>query len=46
MGKRAVDIVNAYVVSFFDLYLKSQDVSFLDGDSPDFPEVDIKTRNT
>ncbi len=45
-GTRAVKILRAYVVAFFDQYLKGMDQPLLDGPSPDYPEVIIQSRNT
>jgi predicted dienelactone hydrolase len=43
---RAVEIVNAYALAFFDQYLKGEESLLLDGPSPDYPEVNIESRNT
>jgi hypothetical protein len=45
-GNRAVQILNSYLVAFFDEYLKGIKQPLLDGPSPDFPEVTLKSRNT
>jgi hypothetical protein len=44
-GQKMVKIVNAYTLAFFNKYLKGIDSPLLDGPSPDFPEVIIKTGN-
>ena len=44
-GRRALAIVNAYVLAFFNQYLKGQDQELLQGASDDFPEVTIHSRN-
>jgi hypothetical protein len=44
-GKRAVEIVNAYILAFFDQYLKGLIQPLLAGASTDFPEVTIESRN-
>lgn len=44
-GKRTVEIVRAYIRAFFDRHLKGVEAPLLDGPSPDFPEVEIDTRN-
>jgi hypothetical protein len=36
---RAVEIINTYVVAFFNKHLKGEDVPLLDAPSADFPEV-------
>jgi predicted dienelactone hydrolase len=41
-GERMVNIVNAYVVAFWDRYLKGEISPLLDGPSPDYPEVIIE----
>jgi platelet-activating factor acetylhydrolase isoform II len=43
---RAVQIINVYLVAFFDHYLKGQDEPLLGGPSADYPEVDFRSRNT
>jgi hypothetical protein len=42
---RAIQIVNDYMLAFFDQYLKGGETSLLNGPSPDFPEVEIDSRN-
>jgi Platelet-activating factor acetylhydrolase, isoform II len=42
---RSIQVVNAYALAFFDRYLKGEAAPLLDGSSPDFPEVEIETRN-
>ena len=39
-------IMTAYVLGFFDTYLKNQPSPLLDGPSTEFPEVSIVRRNT
>ncbi len=43
-GTRAVNVINAYVAAFFDLYLKGIDSSLFKGQSSSYPEVDFQTR--
>ncbi len=45
-GNRAVQILNAYLVAFFDQYLRGSQQPLLAGPSTDFPEVTITSRNT
>jgi len=45
-GARAIDIQRVYVRSFFDRHLKDVASPALQGDSPTYPEVRIRTRNT
>jgi dienelactone hydrolase len=42
---RAVQITNAYVLAFFNQYLKSEHQPLLDGPSEDYPEVTVESRN-
>lgn len=42
---RGTQIIDAYVIAFFDRYLKGEETPLLDGPSADYPEVDFKTRN-
>lgn len=42
---RGVKVVSSYALAFFDRYIKGEEASLLDGPSPDFPEVEIETRN-
>jgi len=41
-AKRMANIINSYLLSFFDKYLKGKDAPLLDGSSQDFPEVIFK----
>ncbi len=41
---RAQQVANAYLVAFFDRYLKNGDSPLLLGPMPDFPEVQLSTR--
>jgi dienelactone hydrolase len=41
-GFRATEIVNAYLVNFFDKYLKAQQSELLDGGGKQYPEVEMK----
>lgn len=43
---RSVQIVNAYLLAFFDKYLNGEDALLLDGPSANYPEVDFQLRNT
>jgi hypothetical protein len=45
-GLRAIQIVNTYMLAFFDKYLRGIDTPLLDGPSPDYPEVSLESRNT
>ncbi len=45
-GRRTVEIVRAYVLAFFDKYLKGEDSGLLDGASADYPEVEVRAQNT
>ncbi len=40
-GMRAVTVINAYVAAFFDTCLKQQQTNLLNGDSPQYPEVEL-----
>jgi hypothetical protein len=42
---RGTQIIDAYVIAFFDRYLKGEKTSLLDGPSPNYPEVKIEIRN-
>jgi pimeloyl-ACP methyl ester carboxylesterase len=44
-GQRQVEIVRAYVLAFFDKYLKGEDSGLLDGPSEAYPEVEISAKN-
>jgi predicted dienelactone hydrolase len=44
-GGRGTHIIDAYVIAFFDRYLKGEAAPLLDGPSPDYPEVDFEMRN-
>ena len=44
-GYRMVKILNAYTLAFFDETLKGEQISLLNGPSPDYPEVTIEIRN-
>ena len=41
-AKRMTEILNRYLLAFFDTYLRNKKVSLLDGPSPDYPEVQFK----
>ncbi|MGB8645187.1 MAG: hypothetical protein WCF84_08110 [Anaerolineae bacterium] len=43
-GERTVHIVDAYLIAFFDKYLKNQPSSLLNGPSRDYPEVQFESR--
>jgi pimeloyl-ACP methyl ester carboxylesterase len=45
MPPRAAQTVSAYVLAFFDRYLKGEESPLLDAPSPDYPEVEIEARN-
>lgn len=42
-GERTVQIVDTYIVAFFDKYLKNQPSPLLNGPSRDYPEVQFKS---
>ena len=44
-GNRCIKIINDYMLNFFDKHLKGNGSSLLDGPSPDYPEVEFKSRN-
>jgi len=44
-GERCLQIQNRYILAFFGKYLKGIDSRLLSGLSPEFPEVDIKSKN-
>lgn len=44
-GERALEVISAYVVGFFDHHLKGEDVPLLDGESADYPEVELEVTN-
>jgi len=44
-GSRAAQVINAYLLAFFDQYLKGEASSLLDGPSSDYPEVEFEARN-
>ena len=45
-GNRCVKIINSYILAFFDKHLKGNASSLLDSPSPDYPEVEFKSRNS
>lgn len=45
-GIPAVQSVNAYLVAFFDTYLKGEPSPLLDGPSDDYPDIEFESRNT
>jgi predicted dienelactone hydrolase len=45
-GLRAVHVVNAYLLAFFDQYLKGEESPLLSGPSSDYPEVEFEARNS
>ena len=45
-GQRTVEIVRAFILTFFDKYLKGEDSGLLDGGSADYPEVEVRAQNT
>ncbi|MBN1679020.1 MAG: hypothetical protein JW966_01925 [Anaerolineae bacterium] len=44
-GLRAAHVINAYLLAFFDQYLKGDESSLLNGPSSDYPEVGFEARN-
>jgi predicted dienelactone hydrolase len=45
-GERCLNVQNRYILAFFEKYLKGIDDGFLDGPSPEYPEVEFISRNT
>lgn len=45
-GRRAVEIMNAYPLAFFDKHLKGEPEPLLDGPPREYPEVRFGSRNT
>ena len=45
-GIAEVQSVNAYLVAFFDTYLKGEPSPLLDGPSDDYPDIEFESRNT
>jgi predicted dienelactone hydrolase len=45
-GLRAVHVVNAYLLAFFDQYLKGEESPLLSGPSSNYPEVEFEARNS
>jgi predicted dienelactone hydrolase len=45
-GQRTVEIVRAFILAFFDKYLKGEDSGLLDGALTDYPEIEIRAQNT
>ena len=43
-GRRAVSLVDAFVVGFFQKHLQGQSVPLLDGSTGEFPEVELQRR--
>ena len=41
-GARAVTVIDAYVAAFFDMYLKQDDTTLLNGDSSQYPDVEMR----
>jgi hypothetical protein len=44
-GLRAAHVVNAYLLAFFDQYLRGEESPLLSGPSSDYPEVEFEARN-
>ena len=44
-GERTLQIVDGYIVAFFDKYLKNQPSPLLNGPSLDYPEVQFESRS-
>jgi hypothetical protein len=42
---RAMEIVNTYMLAFFDRYLRDEEAPLLDSPSPEYPEVEIEIHN-
>ncbi len=45
-GRRALHVMNAYTLAFFDRYVRDRPSPLLNGPSPDYPEVEFESRNT
>jgi len=45
-GERCLYIQNRYVLAFFDQHLKRSESRLLNGPSPEYPEVELTSRNT
>jgi len=41
-GARALTITNAYILAFFDRYLRGRPQRLLEGNPPQFPEVTLQ----
>ncbi|HET7377534.1 MAG TPA: hypothetical protein VFK30_12555, partial [Anaerolineae bacterium] len=44
-GARTVQVIDSYLLAFFDKYLKNEPASLLNGPSPDFPEVQFESHS-
>jgi len=44
-GYRMLEITEAYLLAFFDKYLKGQAAPLLDAPADDYPEVEFKKKN-
>jgi hypothetical protein len=44
-GQRMLLLMNVYVGAFFDHYLLGKSQDLLERNSPDFPEVELESRN-
>ena len=44
-ASRGTQIINAYVIAFFNHYLKGENQVLLQGTSDDYPEVSVESRN-
>jgi predicted dienelactone hydrolase len=42
-GERTLQVIDAYLLAFFDTYLKNQSAPLLVGPSPDYPEVHFES---
>jgi hypothetical protein len=45
IGLAGIQAINAYLVAFFDTYLKGEPSPLLDGPSNDYPDVEFESRN-
>jgi hypothetical protein len=43
-GARTLQVVDAYILAFFDTYLKNQPAPLLNGGSGNYPEVQFEAR--
>ena len=44
-GERTLHVVDAYILAFFNQYLKNQPSPLLNGPTPDYPEVQFESHS-